>query len=166
LQIGKIFSVVYVQAPTLKTAVSALNKTEIYFSNPSVFGEADFTASKTTEWLISSVPQTGTSLERQPTVEPAGSPWGFSVADVLAKGGLNKHKEYPLEIQPLNTSCFHGRHISLEEPTPKSVGHKDKDKDIFETLGKSVFEVSPKYTYCRFHAANEACHLKAVTRQL
>jgi hypothetical protein len=44
LQTCKIFGLVHAQAATLKTAVSAINKTVIYITNPSVFWEADFTA--------------------------------------------------------------------------------------------------------------------------
>jgi hypothetical protein len=37
----------------------------------------------------------------------------------------------PLEVQLPNTSDLDGKPISLEEPTHKSFGHQDKDKDIF-----------------------------------
>jgi hypothetical protein len=57
----------------LKTVVSALSKTGIYPANPDVFGEKDFTASETTERLISPVPPTGTALERQLRNLPAHS---------------------------------------------------------------------------------------------
>jgi hypothetical protein len=43
-QIGKIFGLACAQTATLKTAVSAFNKTRIYPTNPKVFGEVDFTA--------------------------------------------------------------------------------------------------------------------------
>jgi hypothetical protein len=44
LQKGKKVGPVHAQAATLTTAASALNKTGIYTTNPSAFGEADFTA--------------------------------------------------------------------------------------------------------------------------
>jgi hypothetical protein len=56
LQIGKIFGLAYAQAATLKTAVSAFNKTGIYLTNASVLGEEHFIAYETTNGLISEIP--------------------------------------------------------------------------------------------------------------
>jgi hypothetical protein len=166
LQIGKIFGLSYAQASTLKTAVYIINKTGIVPINPEVFGEADFTASESTERLISAIPQPGTSLERQPTAKPpTGSLLGTSVADGLTKIRFNTCKKYLLVLQSLNTYCSGGRSISLEEPTPRSVGHQNIDEDNFGTSRKSAFETSPK-KYRRFHTVRDVNHQDVVVRQL
>jgi hypothetical protein len=51
LQIGKVFGLACAQTATLKTAVSAFNKTGMYPTNHSAFGEEDFIASETTKCL-------------------------------------------------------------------------------------------------------------------
>jgi hypothetical protein len=65
VQTGKIFGLVLAQTSTLKTAVSALNKTGIYTTNPSVFGEAGFTSLQMSVNQTQNLPAHSESLQLQ-----------------------------------------------------------------------------------------------------
>jgi hypothetical protein len=128
LQTGKIFGLVHAQAAILKTAVSALNKTTFYTTNPSVFGKADFTA------LQLSVNQ----LRNLPSDSDA-----FQLQTVCLRRNSTNIREYPLDVQPLNTSVSDGRPFRWKNQHPNQ-SVKIKARDIFEISQKSVFEISPK----------------------